>query len=106
MSALLIDACRLPETTVAGLREFKRVVKWRISPVFVAWRISDVRTEDRSTRRSSAIASRIKLRDSRRTGRTQFSARAANIIAGTRRGSPPLHQFARGNRFVDNAEGV
>ena len=43
-------ACRVPGSIVAGSPEFKRVVKCRISPVFVARRISDVKAEYRSTR--------------------------------------------------------
>jgi hypothetical protein len=41
----------MPETSVAVSPEFKKVVKWRISPVFVGRRIPDVKTESRLTRR-------------------------------------------------------
>jgi len=41
----------MPERSVAVSPEFKKVVKWRISPVFVGRRIPDVKTESRLTRR-------------------------------------------------------
>jgi hypothetical protein len=40
----------MPGSDGAESPEFKRVVKWRISPVFVARRISDVKAEYRLTR--------------------------------------------------------
>ena len=40
----------MPGSSAAGSPEFKRVVKGQVSPVFVARRISDVKTEYRSTR--------------------------------------------------------
>ena len=43
MSALSTAASRVPESSVATSPEFKRVVKWRNSAAFVAWRISDSR---------------------------------------------------------------
>jgi hypothetical protein len=50
-STLFTGAWRVPGSGFAGSREFKRVVKWRISPVFIAWRISDVKAEIRLSRR-------------------------------------------------------
>jgi hypothetical protein len=44
-STLLRGACRVPGISVAVSPEFKRVVKWRISPVFVACQISGVKVE-------------------------------------------------------------
>jgi hypothetical protein len=48
----------VPGSGFAGSREFKRVVKWRISPVFIAWRISDVKAEIRfvAARERNSIA--------------------------------------------------
>ena len=40
---------RSARNSVAGSLEFKRVVKWRTSPDFVAWRVFDVKAESRLT---------------------------------------------------------
>jgi hypothetical protein len=69
-STLFTGACRVPGSGFAGSREFKRVVKWRISPVFIAWRISDVKAEIRLPRRASAIPSRISAERLRQAGKT------------------------------------
>src|SRR6201998_1416758 len=68
-STLFTGACRVPGSGFAGSREFKRVVKWRISPVFIAWRISDVKAESRLTWRASATPPRIQLRGGDKPGR-------------------------------------
>ena len=44
-------ACRLPRSSVTLSPEFKGVVKWRLSQVFVSCRISDVKAECRLTLR-------------------------------------------------------
>jgi hypothetical protein len=45
MSELFTEACRVPGSNGAESLEFKRAVEWRISPVFVARRISGVKAE-------------------------------------------------------------
>ena len=60
-SALFTGACRVPSSGVAVSLEFRRVAKWRISPVFVARRIYDVKSKNRPSWRASAIPSRIQL---------------------------------------------
>jgi hypothetical protein len=57
-STLLTEACRVPGSNGAESLEFKRVMEWRISPVFVARRIFDVKAERRLSRRARTIASR------------------------------------------------
>jgi hypothetical protein len=56
-STLFTEACRVPGSNGAESLEFKRFVEWRISPVFVACRISDVKAESGLSRRARTIAS-------------------------------------------------